>query len=159
VGFYLLVLLSALPYRNPGEFRHQTSFCATVSLSVVYCGQCADLFCAAHFRGFPLEIRALGWSAAYGAVATFVSELVKLPAVRPIWTDFLENWLPFSVVFFLWCLYFSTKQRPAAWVKSYPNHVRVRGLANSVQLINTHRARRQGDSNLWTPHFGFARAH
>jgi hypothetical protein len=34
----------------------------------------------------------LGWSAAYGGVATFVSELVKLRAVRPIWTDFLENW-------------------------------------------------------------------
>ena len=88
------------------------AFALRCSLSVLYCGQCADLFCAAHFRGFPLEIRALGWTAAYGAVATFVSELVKLPAVRPIWTDFLENWLPFSVVFFLWCLYFSTKQRP-----------------------------------------------
>src|SRR5437879_12485542 len=30
VGLYLLVLLSVLPDRNPGEFRHHTIFCSTV---------------------------------------------------------------------------------------------------------------------------------
>ena len=42
--------------------------------------------------------------------------------VRPIWTDFLENWMPFSVVFFLWCtLYFSTKQ----WQQSAHERARL----------------------------------
>jgi LytS/YehU family sensor histidine kinase len=69
-----------------------------------------------------LEIRAFGWSAAYGAIATFVSELVKLRAVRPIWVNFLDNWLPFSVVFFLWCtLYFSKKH----WQQSAHERARL----------------------------------
>src|SRR5580704_18935885 len=111
VGFYLLVLLSTLPSGNPGEFRHQTIFCITVFLvSSLLRPVCRSLL----RRSLPwvaLEVRAFAWSAAYGAVATFVSELVKLHSVRLIWPDFLENWLPFSVVFFLWCtLYFSTKQ-------------------------------------------------
>jgi two-component system LytT family sensor kinase len=47
---------------------------------------------------------------------------VKLRAVRLIWADFLENWLPFSVVFFLWCtLYFSTKQ----WQQSAHERARL----------------------------------
>ena len=110
VGFYLLVLLSVLPYRNPAEFRHQTIFCATVFLvSPQLRPVCRSLL----RRSLPwvgLEVRAFAWSAAYGAVATFVSELVKLRSVRLVWAAFLDNWLPFSVVFFLWCtLYFSTK--------------------------------------------------
>jgi len=122
VGFYLLVLLSALPYRNPGEFRHQTIFCATVFLgSCLLRPVCRSLL----RRSLPwlsLEIRAFGWSAAYGATATLASELVKLHAVRPMRTDFLENWLPFSVVFFLWCtLYFSTKQ----WQQSAQERARL----------------------------------
>jgi len=111
VGLYVLVLLSVLPYRNPGEFRHQTIFCATVFLvSSLLRPVCRSLL----RRSLPwvgLELRAFAWSAAYGAVATFLSELVKLRSLRLIWANFLDNWLPFSVVFFLWCtLYFSTKQ-------------------------------------------------
>ena len=111
VGFYLLVLLSVFPYHNREEFRHQTIFCATVFLtSCLLRPVCRSLF----RRSLPwlvLELNAFGWSAALGATATFVSELVKLRAVRPIWPNFLESWLPFSVVFFLWCtLYFSIKQ-------------------------------------------------
>jgi two-component system LytT family sensor kinase len=122
VGLYLLVLLSVLPDRNPGEFRHQTIFCATVfAFSCLLRPVCRSLL----RRSLPwlsLEIRAFGWSAAYGAVATFVSELVKLRAVRLIWATFLDNWLPFSVVFFLWCtLYFSTKQ----WQQSAHERARL----------------------------------
>jgi two-component system, LytTR family, sensor kinase len=122
VGLYLLVLLSVLPYRNPGEFLHQTIFCVTVFLfSCLLRPVCRSLL----RRSLPwlsLEIRAFGWSAAYGAGATFVSELVKLRAVRPIWANFLDNWLPFSVVFFLWCtLYFSTKH----WQQSVRERARL----------------------------------
>ena len=121
-GFYLLVLLSVLPDRNPGELRHQTIFCATVfAFSCLLRPVCRSLL----RRSLPwlsLEIRAFGWSAAYGAVATFVSELLKLRAVRLVWTTFLDNWLPFSVVFFLWCtVYFGTKQ----WQRSAYERARL----------------------------------
>lgn len=111
VSFYLLVLLSTLPSHDPGEFRHQTIFCVTVFLvSFLLRPVCRSLL----HRSLPwvsLEVHAFAWSAAYGAVATFLSELVKLHSVRLIWAGFLDSWLPFSVVFFLWCtLYFSTKQ-------------------------------------------------
>jgi len=93
------------------EFRHQTIFCASVfAFSCLLRPVCRYLL----RRPLPwlvLEIRAFGWAVVYGAVATFMAELVKLRAVRLIWANFLENWLAFSVVFFLWCtLYFSTKQ-------------------------------------------------
>ena len=122
VGLYLLVLLSVLPDRNPDEFRHQTIFCATVfAFSCLLRPVCRSLL----RRSLPwlsLEIRAFAWSAAYGAVATFISELVKLRALRPIWANFLDNWLPFSVVFFLWCtLYFSTKH----WQQSAHERARL----------------------------------
>jgi two-component system, LytTR family, sensor kinase len=111
IGFYLLVLLSVFPSHSSQEFRHQTIFCTTVFLtSCLLRPLCRSLF----RRSLPwlvLELRAFGWSAALGAIATFASELVKWRAVRPMWSGFLENWLPFSVVFFLWCtLYFSIKQ-------------------------------------------------
>lgn len=111
LGFYILVLLSALPDGGPGEFRHQTIFCATVFIfSSLLRPLCRNLL----RRSLPwlaLEIRAFGWAALYGAAATFVSEFVKLRSLARVWPDFLDNWLPFSVVFFLWCtLYFSTRQ-------------------------------------------------
>jgi two-component system, LytTR family, sensor kinase len=122
VGLYLLVLLSVLPYRNPGEFRHQTIFCATVFVVSCFLRPVCRSLLRRSLPWLSLEIRAFGWSAAYGAVATFVSELVKLRAVRPIWVNFLDNWLPFSVVFFLWCtLYFSTKQ----WQQSAHERARL----------------------------------
>lgn len=111
VGLYVLVLLSVLPERNPAEFVHQTVFCATVfAIGWLLRPVCRSLL----RRGYPwisLELRAFGWCVVYGAVATFVSELVKLRSVHLVWANFLDNWLPFSVVFFLWCtLYFSTEQ-------------------------------------------------
>ena len=108
---YLLVLLSVLPYRNQEEFRHQTIFCATVFVVSCFLRPVCRSLLRRPLSWLALEARAFGWSAALGAVAAFISELVKLHAVGLIWANFLENWLPFSVVFFLWCtLYFSTKQ-------------------------------------------------
>jgi hypothetical protein len=111
VGFYILLLLSVLPSHSPAEFRHQTIFSATVfALSCLLRPVCRSLL-GRPLPWLALEIRAFGWSVLYGAVATFLAEVVKLGSVRLIWADFLDNWLAFSVVFFLWCtLYFSTKQ-------------------------------------------------
>jgi len=111
VGLYVLVLLSVLPYSNPGEFRHQTIFCATVFVASSLLRPLCRSLLRRSLPWLSLEVRAFGWSAVYGAVATFISELVKLRSVQLVRANFLENWLPFSVVFFLWCtLYFSTKQ-------------------------------------------------
>jgi two-component system, LytTR family, sensor kinase len=122
VGLYLLVLLSVLPDRNAGEFRHQTIFCATVFVVSCFLRPVCRSLLRRSLPWLSLEIRAFGWCAAYGAVATFLSELVKLRAVRPIWVNFLDNWLPFSVVFFLWCtLYFSTKH----WQQSAHERARL----------------------------------
>jgi two-component system, LytTR family, sensor kinase len=58
-----------------------------------------------------LELRAFAWSAAIGSLVTFVAESVKLHAFKMVFADFLDNWLTFTVVLFLWCtLYFSIKQ-------------------------------------------------
>ena len=111
VGFYLLVMLTVLPYHNPQDIRHLTIFCAT--LFVVSCflrPVCRSLL----RRSLPwvaLEICAFAWSAAYGVVAALLCDLIKGRAISLIWADFLDNWVQFSVVFFLWCtLYLSTKQ-------------------------------------------------
>jgi two-component system, LytTR family, sensor kinase len=111
VGLYVLVLLSVLPERNPAEFLHQTVFCATVfAIGWLLRPVCRSLLRRA-YPWIALELRAFGWCVLYGAVATFLSELMKLHSVRLVWANFLDNWLPFSVVFFLWCtLYFSTEQ-------------------------------------------------
>ena len=78
VGLYVLVLLSVLPERNPAEFLHQTVFCATVfAISWLLRPICRSLL-GHSYPWISLEIRAFGWSVVYGAVATFVSELVKL---------------------------------------------------------------------------------
>jgi two-component system, LytTR family, sensor kinase len=122
VALYLLVLLSVLPYRNPDEFQHQTIFCATVFVVSCFLRPMCRSLLRRSLPWLSLEIRAFAWSAAYGAVATFISELVKLRALRPIWVNFLDNWLPFSVVFFLWCtLYFGTKQ----WQQSAHERTRL----------------------------------
>lgn len=111
IGFYLLLLLSVLPYHNRQEFRDQTICCV-----IWFLGSCLlRPVCRSLLRHplpwLALEARAFAWSAALGVVATFVSEFVKFQAFRIAWADFLDNWLPPSVVFFLWCtLYFSVKQ-------------------------------------------------
>ena len=159
MGFYLLVLLSALPYRNPGEFRHQTSFCATVFL----------VSCLLRPVYRSVLRRSLPWlspgDSRFGPVrSVWRSRHLRIGAGEitrgPADLDRLSGKLAavFSGLLSLVPV-FQHEAAAAAWVKSFPDHARVRGLANSVQLINTQRARRQGDSNLWTPHFAFARAH
>ena len=107
----MLVLLSVLPERNPAEFLHQTVFCITVfAIGWLLRPVCRSLLRRA-YPWISLELRAFAWCVVYGAVATFLSESVKLRSVHLAWANFLDNWLPFSVVFFLWCtLYFSTEQ-------------------------------------------------
>src|ERR1700688_2380817 len=111
IGFWLLALLCGLPSHGWQEFKQQTIFCATVFLaSSLLRPVCRALY----RRSLPwlaLEAYAFGWSSALGAVAAFLSELVKLGAIDPIWPNFADEWLSFSVVLFLWCtLYFSIKQ-------------------------------------------------
>lgn len=111
VGFYLLVLLSVLPYHDREQFRHQTIFCTTVFLASYLLRPVCRTLSRRSLPWLLLEACAFGWSVVVGAIATFVSELVKLRALGPIWPDFPESWLEFSVVFFFWCtLYLSIKQ-------------------------------------------------
>jgi two-component system LytT family sensor kinase len=111
IGFWLLALLCVLPSHGWQEFNQQTIFSGTVFLaSSLLRPVCQSLY----RRSLPwlaLEAYAFGWSAAFGAVAAFLSELVKLGAIDPIWPNFADEWFSFSVVLFLWCtLYFSIKQ-------------------------------------------------
>ena len=111
IGFWLLALLCVLPSHSWREFKQQTIFCATIFLaSSLLRPVCRSLY----RRSLPwlaLEAYAFICSAALGAVATFLSEFVKLGAVNLIWPNFPDDWLSFSVVLFLWCsLYFSIKQ-------------------------------------------------
>lgn len=110
-GLYLLDLLSLFPYRSRIEIWQQTVFCATVLfLSPLLRPVCRSLL----GRSLPwisLEIRAFGWAAAYAIPGAFLAEIVKLHSLRLVWPNFLDSWLAFSVLFFLWCtLYFSTQQ-------------------------------------------------
>ena len=111
IGFWLLVLLCVLPSPSWQDFKQQTIFAATVFLaSSLLRPVCRSLY----RRSLPwlaLEAYAFGWSTALGAPTAFLSELVKLGAIDPIWPNFAEEWLTFSVILFLWCtLYFSIKQ-------------------------------------------------
>lgn len=111
IGFTLLMLLAVLPYHKQEEFLDQTLCCAVSFLGSCLLRPVCRSLLHRSLSWLALEVRAFGWSAALGVIATFVSELAKLPAVSMIWADFLENWLQFSVIFFLWCtLYFSVKQ-------------------------------------------------
>ena len=147
MSFYLLVLLLTLPHRNPGEFRHQTIFCATVFLGSCLLRPVCRSVLRRSLPWLSLEIRAFGWSAAYGAAATFMWELEKLNAVRPMRTDFLENWLPFSVVFFLWCtLYFS----PTQWQQAAQERARLLRVESEAREARLSALRYQ-----LNPHFLF----
>jgi two-component system, LytTR family, sensor kinase len=111
IGFWLLALACVLPSHSSQEFRQQTIFSATVFLaSSLLRPVCRSLY----RRSMPwlaLEAYAFGCSAALGAAATFISELVKLRKLDLIWPNFTDEWVSFSVVLFLWCtLYFSIKQ-------------------------------------------------
>jgi len=116
IGFYVLVLLTVvLPYHKAEEFRDQTICCATLfAASCLLRPVCRSLL-QHSLAWLALEVRAFGLSAVVGAVATFIAEVMKLPGFRMVWADFLNDWLQFSMVLFLWCtLYFSIKQWQAA---------------------------------------------
>jgi two-component system, LytTR family, sensor kinase len=111
IGFWLLAMLCVLPSHGWQEFKQQTIF----SVAVFLASSLLRPVCRSLYRRSPSwlaqEAYAFGWSAALGAVAAFVSELVKLGAINPIWPNFADEWFSFSVVLFLWCtLYFSIKQ-------------------------------------------------
>ena len=111
IGFYLLVLLTILPYHKLEEFRNQTICCAILFLASCLLRPVCRSLLQRPMPWLALEMRAFAWSAAMGTLATFVAEIVKLRAVRLIWGDFLDDWLQFSLFLFLWCtLYFSIKQ-------------------------------------------------
>jgi len=111
MALYLVVLVAVLPYRKSEEFRDQTIGCVAMFLaSLLLRPVCRSLVRRA-LPWISLELRALVWSAAVGAIAAFVTELAILRVVRLVWTDLLVNVVQFSVVLFLWCtLYFSIKQ-------------------------------------------------
>jgi len=111
IGFYLLLLLTTLPYYKPEEVRNQTICCVTLFLASCLLRPVCRTLLRRPMPWLSLEMRAFGWSAAVGTLATLVAEVVKLRAVRVIWGDFLDDWLQFSLFLFLWCtLYFSIKQ-------------------------------------------------
>lgn len=111
VGLYLLDLLSLFPYRQPDEVWNQSVFCATLFLASPMLRPVCRFLLGRSLPWVTLEIRAFLCSAAYAGVAAFITELAKLRSVRLIWPNFLDSWLAFSVLFFLWCtLYFSIKQ-------------------------------------------------
>lgn len=111
VGFWFLGVLSELPYHTWAEFRYQSIFCVTVGItSCLLRPVCRSLYNRS-LPWFGIEVRAFGWSAGLAVIATFVSEFIKLRSLQPVLSGFLENWVSFAVVFFLWCtLYFSIKQ-------------------------------------------------
>ncbi|MGB8732367.1 MAG: histidine kinase [Candidatus Sulfotelmatobacter sp.] len=111
IGFYLLVLLTILPYHKLEEFRNQTICCVILFLASCLLRPVCRSLLQRPMPWLALEMRAFGWSALLGTPATFVAEVVKMRGVRLIWDDFLDDWLQFSLFLFLWCtLYFSIKQ-------------------------------------------------
>lgn len=111
VGLYLLDLFSLFPYRQPGEVWNQTVFCATLFLSSLMLRPVCRFLLGRSLPWVTLELRAFACSAGYAAVAAFIVELAKSRSFRLIWPNFLDSWLAFSVLFFLWStLYFSIKQ-------------------------------------------------
>jgi two-component system, LytTR family, sensor kinase len=134
VGLYLLVLLTVLPYRNLEEIRHLTIFCGTVFVVSCFLRPVCRSLWRLSLPWVALEIRAFAWSAAYGVVGALLCDLIKGRALSLIWADFLDNWVQFSVIFFLWCtLYFSTKQwRQAAHERE--RSVRAESEARKARL-------------------------
>jgi two-component system LytT family sensor kinase len=146
-GFYFVLVLAVLPYRKLEEIRNQTIGCAALFLaSSLLRPVCRSLM----RRSLPwigMELRALVWSAAFGTVAAFVTELAILRVVRLLWTDLLVNLLQMSVMLFLWCtLYFSIK----LWQQSALERERL--LRAESEARNAHLSALRYQLN---PHFLF----
>jgi two-component system, LytTR family, sensor kinase len=111
-GFYVLLLLTVvLPSHSAQELWKQT-----VCWLVVFGTSCllrplCRLLRPSSRRWLALELRAFGLSALAGTASTIIADTLKLRGVRFVWADFLDDWLQFTVMLFLWCtLYFSIKQ-------------------------------------------------
>ena len=111
VVFYLIVIVSVLPYRRPVEIKYQTIGCVTMFLASCILRPICRSLLRKSLSWIALELRALAWSVAIGSITAFIVELAILRTSRLVWPDLPANILQFSVVFFLWCtLYFSIKQ-------------------------------------------------
>jgi two-component system LytT family sensor kinase len=146
-GFYFVLVLAVLPYRKLEEIRNQTIGCAALFLA----SSLLRPVCRSLMRRSPpwigMELRALVWSAAFGTVAAFVTELAILRVVRLLWTDLLVNLLQMSVMLFLWCtLYFSIK----LWQQSALERERL--LRAESEARNAHLSALRYQLN---PHFLF----
>jgi two-component system LytT family sensor kinase len=111
--FYLVGLVTLLPYRKAENFRNQGIAFAIMFLASCILRPICRSFLRVSFSWIAFGLRALAWSAAIGSVATFFIELAILRIVGRVFSDsdLGVNILQFSVVLFLWCaLYFGIKQ-------------------------------------------------
>jgi two-component system LytT family sensor kinase len=111
--FYLVSLLTLLPYRKAEDFRNQGIACALMFLASCILRPICRSLLRVSFSWIAFGLRALAWSTAIGSVVTFVTELAILRVVGRVLSDsdLAVNVLQFSVVLFLWCtLYFGIKQ-------------------------------------------------
>jgi two-component system, LytTR family, sensor kinase len=134
-GFYVLLLLTVvLPSHSKQEWWNQT-----VCWLVVFGASCMlRPMCRSLLRKsrswLALELRAFGLSALAGTFSTVIAETIKLGGMRFVWADFLDVWLQFSVMLFLWCtLYFSIKQWQQS-VRERERLVRAESEAREARL-------------------------
>jgi two-component system, LytTR family, sensor kinase len=110
LGFYILVLLTILPYHRQEEFAYQTICCATLFLASCLLRPVCRFLLQRRPLWLTLEIRAFACCVVAGAAATFAAEGIKRRGFNLVWADFFDDWLQFSLLLFLWCtLYFSIK--------------------------------------------------
>lgn len=146
-AFYLLVLLAVLPYRSQEQLRAQTIGCAAMFLASCSLHPVCRSLQGQSLSWMAREFRALLWSAAAGAAASFLAELAIVRVVRLVWVDLLFNYVQFTVVLFLWCtLYFGVKQ----WQQSVQERERLLRAENDVREARLTALRYQ-----LNPHFLF----
>jgi two-component system, LytTR family, sensor kinase len=111
-GFYVLLLLTVvLPSHSKQELWKQTVWWLVVFGTSCWLRPLCRSLLPSSRRWLALELRAFALSALAGTVATIIAETLKLRGTRFVWADFLDDWLQFTVMLFLWCtLYFSIKQ-------------------------------------------------
>jgi len=108
---YVWTFVSILPsIKHPGTLRGSSLFVlAMLAASCLLRPVCRSLM----NRGFSwiaLEVRALVWCLAAGAITAYVAELLAF-GIRPLdWADWLVTYTQATWVLFVWCsLYFSIK--------------------------------------------------
>jgi two-component system, LytTR family, sensor kinase len=111
IGFYLLVLLTILPYHRQEEFRYQTICCVTLFIASCLLRPVCRFLLRRRLPWLVLSMRAFACCVVAGAASTFAAEGIKHGGLNLVWADFFDDWLQFSLLLFLWCtLYFSIKQ-------------------------------------------------